>query len=427
MGPPVKSTYFQAYAAPPQPTGPAQNNPTSSTATPSAPEAPANPTTSNTVNTPQPTTAAPNTPTSNSVLPLKRGPGRPRKSDPVGPPPSKRPRGRPRNTTTPVVSRHHASDDLPSEGDQAPGFVDNSDDSDYHDSDEESSSTFPPNIMAQFNAHVAILRTHLDSRGIPEQYSLFKSFWVPPRSSYFDGGATAPPGRFVYWDPLFITSVACPVCQQPLAIAAGGGWLDAPLSLRDEDGPCWIIGRRYVCTQCFAATEEAARYVSNGISTDAGGSNPPSSGTSTDPKTKPKPLKLDFSSPVYYLSWEKRFRALLPPALAAEFPTRVRKRAVSDRTVRENTAPEDRDADIDAEGEADASMSETPKRRRTRHCMKCGSKSCPGRLARSRCPNGCYDCGLVSCNGRTSGKANITCKGEPGASFREVSFLVSWH
>ncbi|KAF8599246.1 hypothetical protein BDV93DRAFT_609368 [Ceratobasidium sp. AG-I] len=416
MGPPVKPTFFQAYAAPPQSTDQPQTAPANS----SAPTTPANATASNTVNTPQPTAAAPNTPTPKSVLPLKRGPGRPRKSDPVGPPPSKRPRGRPRNTTTPLATRRRISDDIPSEGDSVPAPVDNSDDSDYHDSDEESSSTLPPNILAQYTAHVAILRTRLDSRGIPEQYSLFKSFWVPPRSSYFDGGATAPPGRFVYWDPLFITSVSCPVCQQPLAIAAGGGWLDAPLSLRDEEGPCWIIGRRYVCTQCFGATEEAARYVSDGLDTDTGGSNAPSSGTSASADTKPK-SKPDFSSTVYYLSWEKRFRALLPDALASEFPTRVRKRAASDRTARENTAPKDGDAEVDAEESVDAPI-ETPRRtRRTRHCMKCGSKSCPGRLTRSRCPNGCYDCGLVSCRGRTSGIANVTCKGEPGASFKELS------
>lgn len=417
MGPPVKPTYFQAFAAPLQSTDQPQATSTNSSTPTSLP----NPTASNTMSAAQPTAAAPNTPASKSVLPFKRGPGRPRKSDPVGPPP-KRARARPRNTTTPLVNRRRESDDIPSEGDSAPAVADNSDDSDYRDSDEESSAALPPNILAQYTAHVAILRTRLDSRGIPEQYSLFKSFWVPPRSSYFDGGATAPPGRFVYWDPLFITSVACPVCQQPLAIAAGGGWLDAPLSLRDEDGPCWIIGRRYVCTQCFGATEEAARYVSDGLDTTAGGSNPSSSGTATsaDAKDKSKP---DFSSPVYYLSWEKRFRTLLPAALASEFPTRVRKRTASDRPARGNTVSKEVDEDIDAEESAGASM-ETPRRsRRTRHCMKCGSKSCPGRLIRSRCPSRCYDCGLVSCRGRTSGIVNVTCKGEPGASFKEVSRL----
>lgn len=359
------------------------------------------------------TPAAPTTPASTNVLPVKRGPGRPRKSGVhTGPSPAKRPRGRPRNATTPAGLGRQRNEQT-SEADSEPHNIDDSDDSDYHGSDDGSSSTVPPNILAQFNAHIILLRSRLDQRGIPEQYSVFKSFWVPTRASYFDGGATAPPGRFVYWDPLFITSVACPVCRQPLAIAAGGGWLDAPLGIRDEDGPCWIIGRRYVCTQCFAATEEAARYV-QGEAGPTGASNPSSSGATGYGKSSP--TKIDFSSPVYYLSWEKRFRSLLPLALATEFPKRAAKRAAFTRATAGIAASGGVDMDVDMGMEDE----ETPKRsRRVRHCMKCGSKSCAGRLSRSRCPNPCYDCGLSACGGRI--KPNVTCKGESGSTFREVS------
>ncbi|CAE6479418.1 unnamed protein product [Rhizoctonia solani] len=351
----------------------------------------------------------PNTPTPTNALPLKRGPGRPRKSDVnIAPPPAKRPRGRPRNVTTPASLARQRNE--PAEED-APS-ADNNEDSDYHDSSEE--AVVPPHILAQFNAHVALLRTRLDSRGIPEQYSIYKAFWLATRSAYFDNGAAAPPGRFLYWDPLFITSVGCPVCQQPLAIAAGGGWLDAPLNMRDEDGLCWIIGRRYVCTQCFAATEEAAKYVqvpSTNPDSDTGG------------ETKPKVLKPDFSSPVYYLSWEKRFRALLPPSLAVEFPKRALKRAAFNRAslgIGMATSG-DQDVEMDAEGEPEGEDEEEgiPKRsRRVRHCMKCGSKTCPGRLSRARCSNPCHDCGLLTCDGRT--KPNVTCKGELAAPFKEA-------
>ncbi|GAB1523881.1 hypothetical protein RhiTH_007032 [Rhizoctonia solani] len=303
----------------------------------------------------------PNTPNSTNTLPLKRGPGRPRKSEVSTGPPAKRPRGRPRNVTTPASLprlRNEATDEE--------GRIDNSEDSDYHDNAEE---PVPAHILAQFNNHVGLLRTRLDSRGIPEQYSIYKSFWLATRSAYFDSGATAPPGRFLYWDPLFITSVGCPVCHQPLAIAAGGGWLDAPLGIRDEDGPCWIIGRRYVCTQCFAATEEAAKYV------QVPGSNP-DAGTSND-ETKPKALKPDLSSPVYYVSWEKRFRALLPPTLSAEFPKRVaQKRAAFNRAslgiVMATSGDVDVNMDAEGEGEGEGEGEEEgglPKRsRRTRHC-----------------------------------------------------------
>ncbi|CAE6457382.1 unnamed protein product [Rhizoctonia solani] len=300
----------------------------------------------------------PKTPGSTNALPLKRGPGRPRKSEVnTGPPPAKRPRGRPRNVTTPVVLTR-----LRNEATDEEAHANNSEDSDYHDIDEDVAP--PAHILAQFNAHVSLLRTRLDSRGIPEQYSIYKAFWLATRSAYFDNTATAPPGRFLYWDPLFITSVACPVCQQPLAIAAGGGWLDAPLGMQDEDGQCWIIGRRYVCTQCFAATEEAAKYV------QVPGSNP-DAGTSNG-ETKPKPPKPDFNSPVYYISWEKRFRALLPPNLAGEFPKRVaQKRAAFNRASLGIGMATSRDADVDMDGEAEpeGEEGELPKRsRRARHC-----------------------------------------------------------
>ncbi|KAG9102186.1 hypothetical protein FS749_013389 [Ceratobasidium sp. UAMH 11750] len=391
MGPPAKPTHL---GTPNKQQGGNTTTPATSTTTEAAtsattPTAPANTPASKTTTV---TANAPGTPADvPTVTPQKRGPGRPRKPEPASLPPSKRPRGRPRNSSTPASNtRQRAREETAGNSE-----------SEYQGSDDSSSETLPPNVLSQYTAHVTILRTRLDSRGIPEQYSLFKSFWVPVRSSYFDGGASGPAGRFVYWDPLFITSVACPVCQQPLAIAAGGGWLDEPLSMRDEEGPCWIIGRRYVCTQCFAATEVAA------------------SGPSTA-DVKPKAVKIDFSSPVYYISWEKRFRELLPDALAAEFPTRVPKRAVKEKEQGKEKEKEE-EAEEDAEGEIDHDAEEAPRRatKRARHCMKCGSKTCLGRMARSRCPNACYDCGSTDCNGRP--KPNLTCKGEVGVNFRELN------
>ncbi|KAG9100559.1 hypothetical protein FRC07_010400, partial [Ceratobasidium sp. 392] len=414
MGPPAKPTNPQANPTPNKPqnsntTTPAKSATTATaTATATTAASPAAP-----VNTPAKsatTTAAGTSAEVPSVTPQKRVSGRARKSEPTGPPPAKRARGRGRNSTIPAVSTRRRTRS------ETGADPEHSEDSEYQDDENSSPETLPPNILAQYNAHVTILRTRLDSRGIPEQYSLFKSFWVPIRSSYFDGGATGPPGRFVYWDPLFITSVGCPVCQQPLAIAAGGGWLDEPLSIRDEEGPCWIIGRRYVCTQCFAATEVAARYVDDGQLEESDPDANPSGPSTGD--VKPKTIKIDFSSPVYYISWEKRFRDLLPAALAAEFPTRVRKRAAKEKEQEKETEKED-EVDEDAEGEADVDAEDTPKpsAKRVRHCMKCGSKTCQGRLYRSRCTNACHDCGLTECKGRP--KPNVTCKGEAGVNFKE--------
>ncbi|CAE6534070.1 unnamed protein product [Rhizoctonia solani] len=413
------TTRSQLAGSAPKPTNPQTNAPVNSPQMNSTTgDKPTSASTGGTLNvpTPQPprTVTAPDTPnalTPKNTLPLKRGPGRPKSDGNIGPSPAKRPRGRPRNVTTPASLARQRNEATDEDGPNA----ENGEDSDYHDSGDEAAA--PPHILAQFNAHVTLLRTRLDSRGIPEQYSIYKAFWLATRSAYFDNSATAPPGRFLYWDPLFITSVGCPVCQQPLAIAAGGGWLDAPLSLHDENGPCWIIGRRYVCTQCFAATEEAEKYVqvpsTNPDVADANG------------ETKPKVLKPDFSSPVYYLSWEKRFCALLPPTLAAEFPKpkRAQKRAAFNRASLgiEMTTSGDGDVGMDAEGEpeGEGEEEETSKRsRRIRHCMKCGSKTCPGRLSRVRCLNSCHDCGLLTCDGRT--KPNVTCKGDLAAPFKQA-------
>ncbi|CAE7201990.1 unnamed protein product [Rhizoctonia solani] len=368
------TTRSQLAGSAPKPTNPQTNAPVNSPQMNSTTgDKPTSASTGGTLNvpTPQPprTVTAPDTPnalTPKNTLPLKRGPGRPRKSDVnTGPPPAKRPRGRPRNVTTPASLFRQRNEATDEDGPNA----ENDEDSDYHDSSDE--AVIPPHILAQFNAHVTLLRTRLDSRGIPEQYSIYKAFWMATRSAYFDTGTNAPPGRFFYWDPLFITSVGCPVCQQPLAIAAGGGWLDAPLCLHDEDGPCWIIGRRYVCTQCFVATEEAAKYVQV-PSTNPGASD-------ADGETKPKVPKPDFSSPVYYLSWEKRFRALLPPTLAAEFPKpkRAEKRAAFNRASLGigMASSGDGDVDMDAEGEPDGDVEDegiSKRSRRVRHCMKSG-------------------------------------------------------
>ncbi|QRV91708.1 F1 ATPase assembly protein [Ceratobasidium sp. AG-Ba] len=380
---------------------PSPSKPHSSMGPPAKPgqtpaQTPSKPAAASTAATPAPknNTNAPTTPADvPSVTPLKRGPGRPRKSEkiePTGPPPLKRLRGRPRNSTAPAANtRQKARDEVAEE----------SDGGEYHGTDESSLESVPDNIISQYAAHVSILRTKLDSRGIPEQYSVFKSFWVPIRSPYFDGGASGPPARFLYWDPLFITSVACPVCQQPLAIAAGGGWLDEPLSMRDHDGPCWIIGRRYVCTQCFAATEVAA------------------SGPADEDKSQ---SQVDYSSPVYYISWEKRFRDLLPETLAGEFPTRVKKRAAKEKEKeKEKEDEEEGEEDADAEGDAEEAGARRRSAKRMRHCMKCGSQTCQGRMGRSRCPNVCYDCKLTDCNGRP--KPNLTCKGDATKTFKELA------
>jgi len=52
----------------------------------------------------------------------------------------------------------------------------------------------------------------------------------------------------------------------------------------------------------------------------------------------------------------------------------------------------------------------SPKKRRVRHCAKCGSPTCKGRGGGSNCPNPCRDCGKVECKGRSSTKPGRVCE-----------------
>ncbi|CCA68005.1 hypothetical protein PIIN_01872 [Serendipita indica DSM 11827] len=51
----------------------------------------------------------------------------------------------------------------------------------------------------------------------------------------------------------------------------------------------------------------------------------------------------------------------------------------------------------------------TPKKRRVRHCAKCGGQTCKGRGGGSNCPNPCRDCHRMECKGRSSTKPGRMC------------------
>lgn len=49
------------------------------------------------------------------------------------------------------------------------------------------------------------------------------------------------------------------------------------------------------------------------------------------------------------------------------------------------------------------------KKRRVRHCAKCGSETCKGRGGGSNCPHPCRDCHKTDCKGRSSAKPGRPC------------------
>jgi hypothetical protein len=55
------------------------------------------------------------------------------------------------------------------------------------------------------------------------------------------------------------------------------------------------------------------------------------------------------------------------------------------------------------------------KKRRVRHCAKCGSETCKGRGGGSNCPNPCRDCGKLDCKGRSSTKPGRLCDNRASA------------
>lgn len=50
------------------------------------------------------------------------------------------------------------------------------------------------------------------------------------------------------------------------------------------------------------------------------------------------------------------------------------------------------------------------KKRRVRHCVKCGSENCKGRGGGANCPHPCRDCGKKECKGRISTKPLRPCE-----------------
>lgn len=62
-----------------------------------------------------------------------------------------------------------------------------------------------------------------------------------------------------------------------------------------------------------------------------------------------------------------------------------------------------------------AEDSPSPKKRRVRHCAKCGSETCKGRGGGSNCPNPCRDCGKMDCKGRSSTKPGRLCDNRASA------------
>ena len=151
---------------------------------------------------------------------------------------------------------------------------------------------FPVWLMDRFNARREELKSR-DANGLPPLYSHDETFWFPQKSTFFflQQQSCSPPQlynpRFFLWDPECLCDrIPCPNCKQPLQ---RHGEILHPRRCVSLDSTFWIIGYRYRCGNCF------------------------------HPRTNKRT--------VTFRSWDPRILAVLPPALAAEFPAHLTHRS----------------------------------------------------------------------------------------------------
>lgn len=152
----------------------------------------------------------------------------------------------------------------------------------------------PAWLMHPFRAHVDASQSKFrDAKGLPPLYSedAQLSFHRPSTLFLLNHPELSPEvlfnPKFVLWDPLaFCNKIPCPNCGKALQ---RHNVLPRPRRVVDLDGSIWLIGYRYRCRDCVH----------------------PISGKNT----------------VTFRSWDPRLLAVLPMAVAAEFPARLTHRS----------------------------------------------------------------------------------------------------
>ena len=152
----------------------------------------------------------------------------------------------------------------------------------------------PSWLLKPFKARVAeSSHQYRNAAGLPPLYALHQTFWFPQPSTYFLITKGSTPQQiynplFFLWDPeaLCPSGIPCPNCRKVLHRHQA---ISRPRRCVGIDQTFWIIGYRYRCRNCI------------------------------HPKSK--------KSTVTFRSWDRRILAVLPPALAAEFPAQLSHRS----------------------------------------------------------------------------------------------------
>lgn len=152
----------------------------------------------------------------------------------------------------------------------------------------------PSWLLEPFKARVAESSTqYRNAAGLPPLYAIHRTFWFPQPSTFFLVTTNSTPQQifnplFFLWDPeaLCPNGIPCPNCRNALHRHQA---ISRPRRCVGIDQTFWIIGYRYRCRHCV----------------------------------HPKSNK----STVTFRSWDRRILAVLPPALAAEFPAQLSHRS----------------------------------------------------------------------------------------------------
>ena len=138
-----------------------------------------------------------------------------------------------------------------------------------------------------------------NNEGLPRLYFENQTFWFPSRSKFFMLRNEIPSPqqlhnpRFFLWDPEpLCKGIPCPNCR---TILQRHGHISHPRRIVDVDSTFWIIGYRYRCRVCV------------------------------HPKSK--------KNTVTFRSWDSRILAVLPRALADEFPAHLSHRSGLSKTL----------------------------------------------------------------------------------------------
>ena len=147
--------------------------------------------------------------------------------------------------------------------------------------------------------HLANFEKRDKVSGMPLLYVKDKTFWCQPQSPYLllNGGSTSATAiydvRFFIWDPKsLVKKLPCPYCRHNLHRHLA---ISRPRCCVDMQSTFYLIGFHYLCRHC------------------------------KNPKTN--------KATVTFHSWDSRILAVLPRALAAEFPAKLTHRSGVSNTL----------------------------------------------------------------------------------------------